>query len=490
MPASRHPPAPPAPPASAAPAAPPAPPLDRVLQTLYPGSWRLRAARPGAPYLRAELPLAAADPLTFLRHLAPAGGAPAGGCSYWSDRSHSLQCAGIGSAAAVTGADGISFAAVCAAAEALAGCPQQRLYGGFRFRNAPPAAGAESWWTPFGSYRFTLPRVELTRTAAGTTLACNVRRGEQDEPAAALGDLAGRCREGVRAALAGPAAPDDRPAPLGPGCHVPDRARWRQIVAAALQRFGTSPDGGCGPLEKIVLARRTTLQFATAIRALSLLQRLRLVNPAAFHFALQPRSGVTFFGASPERLLRISGATLETEALAGTRPRGATPTADARLEAELLRSDKELREHRYVHASIARNLRDLCGRVSTQDAVRVRKLAHVQHLHTSFSGILRPGIGLAQVLQRLHPTPAVGGYPTCGATDLIAAAEGFDRGWYAGPVGWIGAGAAEFAVAIRAGVADGDTLHLYAGNGIVRGSTADAEWAEMEQKILQMLDVV
>ena len=167
-----------------------------------------------------------------------------------------------------------------------------------------------------------------------------------------------------------------------------------------------------------------------------------------------------------------------------------TQSPDARLEAELLRSDKELREHRYVHASIAASLRELCSRVSTQEAVRVRKLAHVQHLHTSFHGTLRPGVGLAQVLQRLHPTPAVGGYPACGVTGLIGALEGFDRGWYAGPVGWISAGAAEFAVAIRAGVAAGDTLHLYAGNGIVRGSTADAEWAEMEQKILQMLDVV
>ena len=87
-----------------------------------------------------------------------------------------------------------------------------------------------------------------------------------------------------------------------------------------LQRFGSCLDGGSDPLEKIVLARRTTLQFAVRICALTLLQRLRMVNPAAFHFALQPPSGVTFFGASPERLLRISGDTVETEALAGTRP--------------------------------------------------------------------------------------------------------------------------------------------------------------------------
>ena len=446
--------------------------------------------RPGAPCQRAELPLAAADPLTFLRHLAAGGSLPAGGGSYWSDRSHSLQSAGVATAAEVTGDDGIPLAEVCAGVEGLIGCRRQRLYGGFRFHSRGSADRAESWWTPFGSYRFTLPRVELTRTATGTTLACNFRHGERDALAVVLRGLAGRCREAVRAALAGPAPAESRPTPVSPRLHVPDQARWRQLVAGVLRRFGSCLDGGRDPLEKIVLARRTTLRFAARVCALALLQRLRTVNPTAFHFALQPRSGVTFFGASPERLLRISGETLETEALAGTRPRGDSPAADARLEAELLRSDKELREHRYVHASIARSLRELCTRVDTQDAVRVRKLAHVQHLHTSFSGTLRPGIGLAQALQRLHPTPAVGGYPTCGVSDLIAATEGFDRGWYAGPVGWIGAGAAEFAVGIRAGVADGDTLHLYAGNGIVRGSTADAEWAEMEQKILQILDVV
>ena len=482
MPVSRH---------RLAPAAtPPDRRVARALQALHPGLWRLCEPRPGAVCQRAELELGMADPLTFLRHLAVDGNLPAGGGCYWSDRGHSLQCAGVGSAAEVSGEDAIPFTEVCAGVEALIGSPRQRLYGGFRFRSGQPAPGEERWWTPFGSYRFTLPRIELARTSAGTILACNFRHDERDALAGVPHDLTVRCRAAVQAAAGGPATAEGRSNPVSACVHEPDQPRWRQLVAGVLERFGSCLDGGSDPLEKIVLARRTTLQFAVRICALTLLQRLRMVNPAAYHFALQPPSGVTFFGASPERLLRISGDTVETEALAGTRPRGDSPAADARLEAELLRSDKELREHRYVHASIARSLHELCSQVSTQDAVRVRKLAHVQHLHTSFSGTLRPGVGLAEVLQRLHPTPAVGGYPTCGVSDLIAATEGFDRGWYAGPVGWIGAGAAEFAVAIRAGVADGDTLHLYAGNGIVRGSTADAEWAEMEQKILQILDVV
>jgi menaquinone-specific isochorismate synthase len=460
--------------------------LDRILHSLRSGAWSIRAADRDGAWQRAELAVPDTDPLTFLRRVAAA--AP-GGVHYWSDRRHTLQSAGVGTAAELTGDAGVDFADVCGRAQELIGCRRQRLYGGFRFATASNDA-AEPLWRPFGSYRFTLPRVELTRTTNGTVLACNFRRAEIATLHDHIQPLAVACRRAL-AVEPGAVAPEAaRLNPVHPYRHEPDRTRWQRIVAAVLQRLAGGLNGGGRPLEKIVLARRTTFAFPAPVDALALLERLRGVNPTAFHFAMQPVPGLAFFGASPERLLRISGSTLETEALAGTRPRGATRDADERLEAELIRSDKEVREHGLVHTRIAECLRELCSEVTTQDAVRVRKLAHVQHLHTSFRGTLRPGLGLADALHWLHPTPAVGGYPTCGVSDLIAATEGFDRGWYAGPVGWIGADEAEFAVAIRSGVAAGEHLHLYAGNGIVRGSNAAAEWAEMEQKILQILDVV
>lgn len=461
--------------------------LDRILQSLCPGHWSIEEPDRGGAWQRAALPVPAADPLAFLRRLAAAGAAAR--AHYWSDRRHALQSAGIGAAAELTGDAGVSFADVCNRARAVIGCHRQRLYGGFRFATGSNG-GREPLWQPFGSYRFTLPRLELTRTASGAVLACNFQPAAIGALRDELQPLAAACRPALQAER-GAAFPDRaRLSPGHPRRHEPDRARWQQIVADVLPRLAGDLNGGTIPLQKIVLARRTTFAFPAPVDALALLQRLRGVNPTAFHFAIQPVPGLTFFGASPERLLRISGTTLETEALAGTRPRGATRAADERLEAELMRSDKELREHGFVHTRIAECLRELCTEVTTQDAVRVRKLAHVQHLHTSFTGTLRAGQGLADALRWLHPTPAVGGYPTCGVGDLIAATEAFDRGWYAGPVGWIGAAEAEFAVAIRSGVAAAEKLHLYAGNGIVRGSTAAAEWAEMEQKILQILDVV
>ena len=463
--------------------------LDDALQCLHPGEWKLGEPDGTGTWQRAELAVGDTDPLAFLRHLTAAAGHP-GGAHYWADRAHQLESAGVGAAAEVTGTDGVCFADVCKRVGGVIGCRRQRLYGGFRFRGESGVAEREPLWEPFGSYRFILPRLELTRTAASTTLACNFRPGEHGALQDELRELVGGCRTALGAEGAAADPETGRLVPTPALSHVPDRRRWQQVVAEMLQRFDHCLDGGRTPLEKVVLARRTTFAFRERVAALAMLQRLRVVNPAAFHFAVQPYPGLTFFGASPERLLRITGTTLETEALAGTRPRGADAAADARLEAELLRSDKELREHGFVHTRIAECLRELCTAVTTQDTVQVRKLAHVQHLHTSFSGTLRPGLGLADALRRLHPTPAVGGYPTCGVSDLIAETEGFDRGWYAGPIGWVGAADAEFAVAIRSGVAAGSRLHLYAGNGIVRGSTAAAEWAEMEQKILQILDTV
>jgi len=125
----------------------------------------------------------------------------------------------------------------------------------------------------------------------------------------------------------------------------------------------------------------------------------------------------------------------------------------------------------------------LCEELEVEGGVSEMKLVSRRHLVSRVCARLRDGVTDAEVLGGLHPTPAVGGYPKRGALEGIRALEPFDRGWYAGPVGWVGADAAEFAVGIRSGLVRGRVLALFSGAGIVAGSRPEAEWAEIEQKI-------
>ena len=179
---------------------------------------------------------------------------------------------------------------------------------------------------------------------------------------------------------------------------------------------------------------------------------------------------------------------LETEAVAGTRPRAAHDSDDDRLLDELLASSKDQREHAFVREAIVARLRPLTVDMDVDDQASAMTLARGRHLYTGIRATLRPETTPLDVLVALHPTPAVGGTPRSESLAAIAALEPFDRGLYAGPIGWIGRDAngldvAEFAVGIRSGLVDGRSLSLYSGAGIVEGSEAASEWAEVEHKI-------
>ena len=128
-------------------------------------------------------------------------------------------------------------------------------------------------------------------------------------------------------------------------------------------------------------------------------------------------------------------------------------------------------------------LEPLCEELEIEDRVSEMMLARGRHLRSKVRGTLRDGVTDAALLDAMHPTPAVGGHPRSEALEKIKALEPFDRGWYAGPVGWIGQEDSEFAVGIRSGLVRGRTLALFSGAGIVAGSVPDEEWAEIEQKI-------
>lgn len=394
---------------------------------------------------------------------------------YWSGRDDARTVATIGAA------DVLDHSAAPIDYSLLERCLHKRLadrpasvryYGGLRF-DAPQADSTtrpDRRWHSFGTYRFVLPRFELVEADDALTLACNLVLPRDAERTEAL------VEDVYRLALPRPEAPAPLPEPLR-RTDVPDKETWTRMVRWALDAIEEEA------LDKVVLARRMELELGAPMDPLLVLRHLEAATPGCFHFALRPPSGPAFVGASPERLLRREQRDVVSEAVAGTRPRGDTAEEDAVLRKKLLQSPKERREHAFVQDAIQSDLECVCSSVEAPGKTSDLALARGRHLHASLEGILAPDTSTVDLLRVLHPTPAVAGVPTPEAIAAIRAQEPFDRGWYAGPVGWIGSEAAEFAVALRAGLVDESQLALFSGAGIVEGSMPDREWDEIEQKI-------
>ncbi len=350
-----------------------------------------------------------------------------------------------------------------------------RYYGGFRFAGD---AGPDTDWAPFGVSRFVVPRFELRTAPAGSLLSFHFSAEEM--ASGVVEQMLDRLDEMT---FHSPEWRDTFPPPRA-RTDAPDRAGWLRNVTAALDDFES------GALEKIVLARKAVFDFDGRLDPITLMHRLKSSTPECFHFCYMPTSDLAFVGASPERLYRREGRGVETEAIAGTRMRGPDPVEDDRLGLELLESEKDQREHAFVTEGIQRALEPLCDNITWEHTPALLKLARGQHLYTPVTGALREGRDDADILAALHPTPAVGGSPTATALARISELEPFDRGWYAGPVGWVSRDAAEFAVAIRSGLVQPQRLSLFSGAGIVRGSTPDSEWEEIELKIRDFIKVL
>lgn len=265
---------------------------------------------------------------------------------------------------------------------------------------------------------------------------------------------------------------------------VGGQGHYVRAVGEALQRIAA------GKYEKIVLARMLDLHSQRPLHPLQALNRLRERYPSCYAFSFANGRGQSFIGSSPERLLRVQGGRIFTEALAGSTPRSASAGEDARLGSELLHNDKDLREHELVRAAIVGDLLSLGVRLDTPPAgPRLRKLANLQHLWTPLGGTLPAGCGLLDVAALLHPTPAVGGVPRTVACKDVAALEAAPRGLYTGALGWVDArGEGEMVVALRSGLIDGNRARLYAGAGIVQGSDPQLEHAETDLKFRPLLN--
>ncbi len=351
--------------------------------------------------------------------------------------------------------------------------------GGMAFS---PDSGASGPWASLPPALLTLPELALARSDGRHLLTLSALVGPGSDPAAARRRLEARV-----ASLRGEALPQLDPYPGEPASvrSVRSPADYEAAVAAAVRRIRA------GEVEKIVLAREVLVEAGGAHSAGALFGALREVFGSCFCFCVGTPEAA-FVGASPELLVRRSGAVAATVALAGSARRSADPSVDDHLGEQLLHSAKNREEHEIVARRIARRLAPWSVWVDHAAEPVVIKVANIQHLATPIHAQLAEPRSALELAGMLHPTPAVGVEPPGAAgEEMIRDLEGFDRGWYAGPVGWMDAVEdGEFCVALRSALLRDRTAHLFAGAGIVADSDPAAELAETEIKLEALLPLL
>ena len=349
--------------------------------------------------------------------------------------------------------------------------------GGFAFADEGSSA---LHWSAFAATSLVVPELAIARRGdeVWCTIAALARPGDSAD------ELEGR----IEARLASLV---ERPLPL-----LDPHPAQRTLIGAAL-----APEHyegavaraleliAAGQIEKIVLAREVEVRAPREHDVAAVFDVLRGSFGGCYVYAVG-RGDASFIGASPELLIRADGLRASTIALAGSAGRSADATLDEHLGERLLQSAKDRHEHAVVAEWIERALREHALWVTAPAEPQVVRIANIQHLATPIRAQLAKPIGAIALAGLLHPTPAVGAQPKA-ALPLIAALEGIDRGWYAGPVGWCDAnGDGEFCVALRCALVDGRLARCYAGVGVVAGSDQAAELAETEVKLAALLPIL
>jgi menaquinone-specific isochorismate synthase len=420
---------------------------------------------------RVEIPFSGLNPASWLHQLSCAQKV------FWSSRDKTLTIAGVGESIVVSDAD-TNLRKLLATLRSHLDPEFSRLrfYGGIRFL---PTALPHDHWQRFGAFRFHIPLIECGSDDSGSYIAINMPYEDgnpEKESVSAIKTICGASSET-------PVYQGIDSENQSQRTDSPNHRGWLRAVNQAVDSIHA------GAIKKTVLARETEFSMRSIPHPLWLLERLLEQTTHSYHYCFQLDEHLAFIGASPERLYYRKGDQVFSEALASTRPRGETPQKDEKLAQELLNSPKDRHEHKLVIDHILELLSEHCLHVDASETPEILKLTHLQHLLCSFSGTLTSVDSESELLQALHPTPAVGGTPKEAAIQAIQSVESFDRGWYAGPVGWVGSNATEFAVAIRSGLIDSDCVRVYTGAGIVGDSNPQEEWMEIENKLKDFLSI-
>ena len=326
-----------------------------------------------------------------------------------------------------------------------------------------------------------VPRVLVERRGSATFMHFN--GGADEDPAQLLAEWTRIARELFAGAWAGPVAMD--PSPRHPATDVlpAENGSWSARVRYALAAIQAPP------LEKLVLTRRVDLELEAQPSLTRILEWLAGRYPEAAVFAVR-RPGVSLVGASPERLLGLEHGLVVADALAGSAPRATCDDADQLLGGTLLGDPKELAEHAVVVREILGALEPLCTALVASHAPSLLRLPNVQHLASHVHGRVKPEVGVFELLERMHPTPAVGGAPRAAALDWLRRHGEADRGWYTGGVGWLDDAGGDVWVALRCATLGDRVASLYAGAGIVAGSDPQQELRETGWKLQAMLEAL
>ena len=440
-------------------------------------------------------PAVGADPMRFLRR---AGGGPRG---FWarSDRwiAHSGALATVSAEGTHPGGlfSGIEANALAlfdpGSVQGVGDASGLRFFGGFAFRPEYPTADL---WSGFPPALFHVPALEL-EGVAGEVPLLTVRMlvdpegGEAESILTRLLTRVGRiCRELETVGEDGSGDPTGWGPRAAPSPQVPftrhetERAGWVAAVKDALAAISE------GRVSKVVLARTLDLITERRLDPIEVVHHLWQENRGSNVFYFEPEEGCAITGAAPETVTTVSGGRFHATAVAGTVARGETPGEQKQLAKRLLASEKEGVEHRIALDDMVARLGSLAENVEAQPEPHVLTLARLQHLETEIRARLPEGTSALTVLEALHPTPAVCGLPRDAALEFLDEEEPFERGWYAGPMGWFDLdGNGVFVPALRCAVVQNLRWRLFAGAGIVEGSDPGLEWDETSIKFEPML---
>ena len=196
-----------------------------------------------------------------------------------------------------------------------------------------------------------------------------------------------------------------------------------------------------------------------------------------------------FISLTPEKFFSMEGNYFESISLAASASRGVTLEEDQAFEKLLNHDDKLAREHNFVTEEILRKIKPLSESITVSE-LQTMKLSYIQHRSVPIRASLLSNITALELVNVLHPTPAVGGLPWDEAKMKILELEPYARKSYAAPIGVISAEHSELAVGIRSALSEGSRITLFGGAGIVKGSIAEEEWNETGIKMNPFLKVI